>query len=72
MISNVFQSHIGIKGLIIPPGDDPVIANISVIDLDPSDNVETVEGKPVGYIDHDILSSKKIFFKYFLSLSSGH
>lgn len=66
----MFQSHIGIKGLIIPPGDEPVIANISVIDLDPLDSVESVEGKPAGYIDHDILSTP--YGDYFRLLADGN
>ena len=48
---SILQTHIGIKGRIISPGNERLIANISVTDLDE---------KTGGYIDHDIMSSKSL------------
>lgn len=56
----MFQSHIGIKGMIISRGSEPLIANISVTDLD----------KPDGYIDHDIMSTHQ--GDYFRLLANGN
>lgn len=56
----MFQSHIGIKGLIISPKGQQLIANISVTDLD----------KPDGYIDHDMTSTR--YGDYFRPLANGN
>lgn len=56
----MFQSHIGIKGMIISPTEKQLIANISVTDLD----------IPDGYIDHDITSTP--YGDYFRLLANGN